>query len=202
MPRSLRIAPPATVQHVVNRGNFRQTIFREPDEYEDFLDLLGRAAERFQVPLLAYCLMPNHFHLVLWPPDREALSAYMHWVTSTHVRHLHYWRGTNGLGHIYQERFRNRIVKDERQLLDVCRYVEANPLSAGLVARAEDWPYCSLRRRRDRHGRELLAPWPISRPADWLELVNERGIAAHPNGEVLIVESLGEGRPSVSPVKT
>ena len=180
MPRSIRIAPPASVQHVFNRGNLRQPIFREPDEYEDFVDLLGRAAERFQVPLLAFCLMPNHWHLVLWPPVRTALSAYMHWLTSTHVRHLHYWRGTNGLGHIYQERYRNVVVSDERQLIDVCRYVEANALSGGLVSRAEEWPYTSLSRSVDRHGRELLSPWPIPRPFDWLALVNERGEAARP----------------------
>lgn len=172
MSRGVRIIPPSSVQHVINRGNRRQGVFRDPEDYEDFICLLGRAADQAPMRLLAYCLMPNHWHLVLWPTTSRALSAYMHWLTSTHVRHLHHRRGTTGEGHIYQERYRNVTVGNDGQLLTLCRYVEANARTAGLVGRAEDWPYSSLSRPMTLDGRCLLAPWPVTRPENWLALVN------------------------------
>src|SRR4029079_10547665 len=89
MPRGCRIIEPCTVQHVINRGNARQQVFRDPEDYEEFVDLLGLVAKRVDVPLLAYCLMPNHWHLVLWPARSRDLFCYMHWLTSTHVRRTH-----------------------------------------------------------------------------------------------------------------
>jgi putative transposase len=175
MPRTRRIVVADSVHHVFNRGNFKHDIFRRPEDYEHFLELLARAAAGRPLRLLAYCLMPNHWHLVVWPEDGIALAAYMHWLTSTHVRHVHLRNGTIGLGHIYQDRYRSVPVKDERQLLAVCRYVEANPLRAGLVGRAEHWPYSSLTRSATRSGLSLIAQWPIPRPFGWRQLVNEGG---------------------------
>jgi putative transposase len=172
MPRTRRKLEPGRIQHVVNRGNARQLIFRDRFDYEDFIELIARANARLDVPLLAYCLMPNHWHLVLWPPDPKALSAYMHWLTSTHVLRLHRRRGTKGQGHIYQERYRHVPVETESQFFTVCRYVEANALSAHLVKRAEDWPYSSLSRTKSPDGHELLSKWPLARPSDWLAYVN------------------------------
>jgi putative transposase len=157
---------------VINRGNARQQVFRDPEDYEEFVGLLGLAARRVDVPLLAYCLMPNHWHLVLWPARSRDLSCYMHWLTSTHVRRTHMRRGTRGLGHIYQERYRTVPVKGESQFLMLCRYVERNPLAAGLVDRAELWPYCSLSCRMTQEGHRLLSQWPVARPENWLALVN------------------------------
>jgi len=81
-------------------------------------------------------------------------------------------RGTRGLGHIYQERYRTVPVKGESQFLMLCRYVERNPLAAGLVDRAELWPYCSLSSRMTLEGHRLLSQWPVARPENWLALVN------------------------------
>jgi putative transposase len=172
MPRTRRLLEPGCIQHVVNRGNAREKIFRDRDDYEEFIGLLVRAREHSPVPLLAFCLMPNHWHLVLWPDRPAALSAYMHWLTSTHVLRVHRRRGTKGMGHIYQERYRAVHVQSAGQFLVLCRYVEANALSAGLVKRAENWPYSSLSRTATREGLDLLSPWPIARPADWVEHVN------------------------------
>ena len=172
MPRGVRIIEPYSVQHVINRGNRRQEIFRDAEEYEDFIGLLGRAADRHPVLLLAFCLMPNHWHLVLGSNSPRAVFAYMHWLTSTQVRRLHRRRGTTGEGHIYQERYRNVTVRDERQFIMLCRYVEANARAAGLVERAQDWPYSSLSRPTSHDGRALLTPWPIPRPENWTVLVN------------------------------
>jgi len=73
----------------MNRGNARQRIFDDRDDYEDFIELLAKAGDHSRVPLLAFCLMPNHWHLVLWPTSAKSLSSYMHWLTSTHVLRLH-----------------------------------------------------------------------------------------------------------------
>lgn len=173
MPRTGRRILPGYVQHVVNRGNGRQCIFRNPDDYKGFLLLLREAGQRFAVSLFVYCVMPNHFHLILRPDAPRALSAYMHWLTTTQVRRIHQSYGTVGEGHIYQERFRNVTVTSETQFVNACRYVEANPLRAGLVDRAEQWPYSSCSSEQ-LVGRPPLAPWPIPRPSPWLDLVNTR----------------------------
>jgi REP-associated tyrosine transposase len=172
MPRRGRIVESNSVQHVVNRGNARHQLFRDHEDYEDFISLLAMAGETVPVRLLAYCLMPNHWHLVLWPPTPAALSAYMRWLTSTHVRRTHLRRGTQGLGHLYQGRYYNVVVNGEAQFLSVCRYVESNALRARLVDRAELWPYCSLSRTATRDGRPFLSQWPSPRPDGWLEIVN------------------------------
>ena len=173
MPRTRRVLLPGHVQHVMNRGNARQRIFDDRHDYEDFIELLARAGDHARVPLLAFCLMPNHWHLILWPTSPQSLSAYMHWLTSTHVLRLHRRRGTTGQGHIYQERYRHVTVTTEHQFLVLCRYVESNAAQGGLVAKATDWPYCSLTRIKTRSGRKLLSPWPVPRPHGWAEYLND-----------------------------
>jgi putative transposase len=155
----------------VNRGNRRECIFRNPEDYKGFLLLLRDAGLRFEISLFDYCVMPNHFHLIIRPDAPHALSAYMHWLTSTHVRRTHQRYSTVGQGHIYQERYRNVTLTSEMQFLNACRYVEANPVRAGLVERADLWPYssCSLEQHSPRPS---LAPWPIPRPDRWNDLVN------------------------------
>jgi putative transposase len=123
--------------------------------------------------LLAFCVMNNHWHLVLWPDESVSLSAFMHWLTSTHVRRYHRHYELTGTGHLYQDRYRNRICLDERGVLAVIRYVESNPLSASLVRRAEDWTWSSLRVRLDGDEDRLLSDGPVAIPPDWTQIVNE-----------------------------
>ena len=148
-------------------------LFRSDKDYAAFLQCLLDTLKVHPVRILAFCIMPNHWHLVLWPTSPRSLSAYMHWLTSTHVLRLHRRRGTKGTGHIYQERYRHVTVTSETQFFVLCRYVESNALDAGLVKRAEDWPYCSLARSKTRSGRELLSPWPVPRPCGWVAYVND-----------------------------
>jgi REP-associated tyrosine transposase len=172
MPRSRRLVPPGYALHVINRGNRRQRLFASHSDYDDFLALMRRAADRHPMRLLAYCLMPNHWHLVVWPTEPAALSAYMHWLTSAHVRQ-HRWRTqTIGEGHLYQGRYWSNVIIDELRLIAVCRYVEGNALAATLAPRAEDWPYGSLSGLAQNPDRPALAPWPTPKPANWVELVN------------------------------
>ncbi|HXG56010.1 MAG TPA: transposase, partial [Vicinamibacterales bacterium] len=147
MPRTRRVSPDNHVHHVINRGNNREDVFRHPVDYEDFLNLLSEGMERTPMRILAVCLMKNHFHLVLWPTEGIHLSAYMTWLMNAQIRRLHKRRGTTGLGHIYQGRYKNFLVQDDAHLYRVLRYVEANPLRAAIVQRAEQYRWSSLTRR-------------------------------------------------------
>jgi putative transposase len=113
--------------------------------------------------VVAYCLMPNHFHLALWPQGDGDLSRWMHWLLTTHVRR--YLRG----GHVCQGRFKAFPIQDDDHLRVVLRYIERNPLRAGLVERAEQWPWSSLSRRERA---PALDPGPAPRGADWVAAVN------------------------------
>ena len=124
--------------------------------------------------ILAACLMPNHFHLVLWPVTGSDLSAYMQLLMTVHVRRYHRHYGTTGLGHIYQGRFKNFIVQSDIHLYRVLRYVEGNALRAGLVADARLWKWSTLAQRVTPGGHEYLAEWPVPRPHDWHHFVNLR----------------------------
>jgi putative transposase len=172
MPRRRRVYPDGLAFHVINRGNRRGRIFLESADYETFLDAMAAAAARTGMRVLAFCLMPNHWHLVLWPRTCRELSAFMQRLMNRHIRVHQKRHGTSGTGHIYQGRFKSVAIEDERQLLRVCRYVAANPLRAGLVDKAEEWPWSDLSRRTTEDGISLLSDWPIPRPADWLEMVN------------------------------
>lgn len=172
MPRPNRICPDGVPQHIVNRGNRRSQIFRDALDYLGFLAALTDAADRTTVRLLAFCLMPNHWHLVLWPVRGQEISAYMQVLMNAHIRDLQRRHGTSGTGHVYQGRFKNSGILTDRHFLNVCRYIEANPVCAGLVERAEAWEWSSLVRDGPAEGINILSPWPIARPSTWLEDVN------------------------------
>ena len=125
--------------------------------------------------ILDYCVMPNHWHFVLWPRRDKDLSSFMSWLTMTHAQRWHAAHHTAGTGHLYQGRFKDFAVQSDKHFLTVCRYVERNPVRAGLVKRAEDWPYGALYRRTkgDVAARALLSKGPVERPDSWLEIVNE-----------------------------
>ena len=160
------------VQHVLSRGNDRKRIFQKREDYWAFLRLMAEAQPRFGLCVLAYCLMPNHFHLVVLPHSDVAISEYMHWLLTTHVRRYHRHYGTTGNGHLYQDRFKNLFVQPGAHLLRVLRYVEANAVRASLVLRAEDWTWSSLKSNRQ-SSRPVLSASPTERPEGWIDYVNE-----------------------------
>jgi putative transposase len=147
-------------------------IFRQPQDYHAFLECLGQGLERYRVDLLAWCVMPNHWHLVLRPRGQRQLQEFMHWLTVTHVRRHHGHHG-QASGHLYQGRYKHFPVAEDSYFLALCRYVEANGLRAGLVAIAEAWPWSSLHQRLHRQSHPPLTDWPLDRPRDWTALVNE-----------------------------
>ncbi len=121
--------------------------------------------------ILAYCLMPNHFHLALWPRGDGELSRWMHWLMTTHVRrYLGRYRSS---GHVWQGRFKAFPAQEDEHLLAVLRYIERNPLRAGLVERAEAWPWSSLRwLAAPERGPVRLEPGTVPRGTLWVEGVN------------------------------
>lgn len=155
--------------HVLNRGNARQAVFHKDQDYQAFTDLMGQACERVPMRVIGYCIMPTHFHLVLWPHEDGELSRWMQWLMTSHVRryHTHY----DSSGHVWQGRFKAFPIQQDAHLLTVTRYVERNPLRAGLVANAQDWPWSSAV-HRTRPGSRLLKEGPLSLGEDWLEQVN------------------------------
>jgi putative transposase len=160
--------------HVLNRGNGRMTLFHNDGDYLAFVRVLFEALARYPVDLLDWCLMPNHWHLVLSPRRRDALAGLMRWVGVTHVRRHHEHYRSRGGGHLYQGRFKSFPVQDDGHFLTVCRYVESNPLRAGLVRRAEAWPWSGLGWRDTGEIALGLAKWPVDKPSRWVALVNEQ----------------------------
>lgn len=176
MPRAARIAPGGVVFHVLNRANDRRTIFDTEGDYRAFERILVRTTECVSMRILSYSVMPNHWHLVLWPHEDGDLAAFMHLLTTTHVRRWHLHRHTVGHGHLYQGTYKSFPVEVDDHLLTLCRYVERNPVRAGLVDRAELWPWGSayLRVHRDTpFAKPTLAEPPVELPSDWIDFVNE-----------------------------
>jgi putative transposase len=174
MGRALRAAAGGLVYHVLNRANGRLLLFDKDGDYEAFERVLRAARDYCDVPLLAYCVMPNHWHLVLRPHRDGDLSRFVGWLTLTHTQRWHAHYHAVGLGHLYQGRFKSFPVAEDEHFLTVCRYVERNPLRAGLVRRAEDWRWGSLwrRERGSAEVRAVLADWPVPRPRGWTGFVN------------------------------
>jgi putative transposase len=173
MPRRPRGATGSFVYHVLNRGVRRAVLFDTPADYSAFEQVMVQALQRVSIRLLAYCAMPNHWHLILWPTCDGELSRFMHWLTMTHAQRWHACRRTSGTGAVYQGRFKAFPIESDIHMLRVCRYVERNSLRAGLVEQAQDWRWSSLWRRCNHCDNGLLDGWPISIPDNWVEHVNE-----------------------------
>lgn len=173
MPRRHRTALGGYVYHVLNRSAVRRTLFRKAADYAAFEAILREALDVQPMRVLGFCLMPNHWHLVLWPKADGDLSEYLRWVTVTHAQRYHAHYHTAGTGPLYQGRFKSFPVQADEHLGAVLRYVERNPLRAKLVAAAEAWRWSSLWQRV--HGEaDWLSPWPGRQPAPavWRRHVN------------------------------
>jgi putative transposase len=179
MPRTARAVEAGTIYHVLNRGNGRMRLFHDDGDFAAFERVLGEALERYPVDLLTYCLMGNHWHLVLRPRADDGLGRFMGWVGVTHLRRHHAHHGTSGGGHLYQGRFKSFPVQDDGHLLTLCRYVEGNAQRAGIVDHAIDWPWGGMFAREVATERIegaakpfVLAEWPVDRPRNWAALVD------------------------------
>jgi putative transposase len=170
MPRTSRSLVAGGHYHVISRGNNRAQLFEDSCEYNAFLGLIRRAQQRTPLSLLAACVMPNHVHLVVAQQGAGDISRWMHWLLTTHGHRHHLGRQSSG--RVWQGRFKAFPIQKDVHLLTVMRYVERNPLRAGLVDRAEGWAWGSLAWRLRSDWQELLASPPLALPANWIEWVN------------------------------
>src|SRR3954452_25547111 len=141
MPRTSRASLGGWCYHVLNRGNARAEVFHKDADYAAFVKLLIQASERLPMRLLSYCLMPNHFHLLLWPHHDGDLSRWMQWLLTAHVRRYH--RHYGGSGHVWQGRFKASPIQADEHYLTVLAYAERNARRAKLVRSAENWRWSS-----------------------------------------------------------
>jgi putative transposase len=150
-------------------------LFEKPADYQAFEQVLRETLDESPMRICTYSVMPNHWHLLLWPEREGQLAAFMQRLTITHVRRWQQRRGYAGLGHVYQGRYKSFPVESDDHFWVVARYVERNPLRANLVSKAEEWRWSSLWRRRFGWAdeRSLLAAWPIDRPANWVKRFNQ-----------------------------
>ncbi len=174
MGRAQRMAKGGLVYHVLNRANARRPIFQRAGDYAAFEAVLVETCDRIPMRILAWCLMPNHWHLVLWPVHDGDLSQFMRLLTLTHTQRWHAAHESVGSGHLYQGRFKSFPIQGDAHLLTVCRYVERNPLRAGLVQRAQDWRWssCWYFNTGSPAGHVSHRRWPVERPRDWVGFVN------------------------------
>jgi putative transposase len=190
MPRTARASQGGLCYHVINRGNARQDVFHKKRDFDAFLKLLELACQKRPMRVLSYCLMPNHFHLALWPYHDGDLGRFMQWLLTSHVRRYHRHYGSSG--HVWQGRFKAFPIQQDEHLLTVLRYIERNALRAKLVRAAESWQWSSAARWISGAEKGFLHAGPVSRGKDWLPWVNK------PVSEEdlrTIRESINRGRP-------
>jgi putative transposase len=199
MPRLPRPIEDGLVYHAINRGNNRADVFGDDGDRLAFLDTLAKAKQKYPFRLLGYCLMTNHFHLLLSPEAGQSISRILQSVTVAHTWRYHKRHQT--LGHVWQGRFKSPVVQDDGHLLIVLRYIEANPLRAGLVDDLAAYPWSSFPAHGLGRPDPLLDPVPLldelgrtprERQARW-----RRRVSVSPaKAEVLrIRESLRTGKP-------
>lgn len=174
MPRRPRLAAGNLAYHVLNRRVGRLPLFETPSDYITFEAILAEAHAEFRIRIAAYCLMPNHWHLLLWPRHDGELSEILRWITVTHTQRWHVRHETAGTGPVYQGRFKSFPVKMDEHFLTVARYVERNALRAKLVRQAENWRWSSLWRRAQGDAKltAWLSDWPVPSPRNWMMRVN------------------------------
>lgn len=198
MGRPHRLDQGGYVYHVLNRANARLPIFQKDGDYQAFECILAEALAHVPgMRLLAYCLLPNHWHLLLWPCHDGELADFAHWLTLTHTQRWHAHYRDAGSGHLYQGRYKSFPVQEDDHYYQVCRYVERNALRAGLVKRAEAWRWGSLCRATDASGEPKLSAWPLPRPRNWVRMVNQPQTAAE---LAALRECVQRGRPCGSEV--
>lgn len=194
MGRVARVDIGDMVYHVLNRANFRSTLFKREKHYQNFLAIMEEALNFVPMRIAAYCLMPNHWHLVLFPENDGDLSRFMQRITLTHTQRYHAKTKTRGYGHIYQGRYKSVPVQRDNHFLTLVRYVERNAKRAALVKKAEEWKWSSayVRVYGNEKQKKILSPWPVEEPDNYLDWLNQ----SEPKEEIEnIRHALKRGKP-------
>lgn len=192
--RAPRATPGNSIYHVLNRANGREKIFKKEKDYEAFEQILVEAKKKQPMRLLSYCIMPNHWHLVLYPYHENDLSVFMRWITLTHTQRWHAHYKSVGYGHLYQGRYKSFPVQKDEHFLQLVRYVERNAKRAALVKKAQDWRWSSLHKRQFAWPEQprLLSAWPVQPDKHYIQWVNE----PQPREEIEVIRyAIKRGRP-------
>jgi putative transposase len=159
MPRNARIVFPDVPLHIVQRGNNRARCFFSDGDYFAYLALLGQSASRFSCAVHAYCLMTNHVHLLVTPQRAGSCALMMKSVAQLYTRHIN--RSTGRSGRLWEGRFRSSVLDSERYVLGCYRYIELNPVRAGMVPRPGDYRWSSYQANAGGRRDTLLDPHPV-----------------------------------------
>ena len=177
MPRQRRSAPGGYVYHARNRAVARLPLFEKDGAFDACERVVLEAWENRPIRILAYCLLPKHWHCVLGPEKDDDLTELLRWLTPTHTQRWQAHDHSAGSGHLYPGRFQTFPLQADAHLDKVLRYVERNARRAGLVQRAEAWRWSSLAHRCGSAAdpvRPLLAEGHLPVPAAWPQRVQER----------------------------
>jgi len=157
------------IYHVINRGNGGQTVFHENKDYQAFVDIVKKAKRVLELN----CWLLSHagsFHIIVLPARAEQLSKWMQWIMTSYVRRYHRDYGTNG--HLWQGRFKSFIVQQDEHLIRLMRYVEGNPVRAGVVNTSKEWYWSSHRETLGKRLRTVIDEIPIELPKAWESCVH------------------------------
>ena len=173
MPKFARLVVPGYPHHVTQRGIRRQQTFFSDADYGAYLELVRKCKVIAAVDILAYCLMPNHVHIIAVPENSRSLARLfgpVHHRYAQRVNAINDWRG-----HLWQQRFYS-VVMDENQTLAAMKYVEMNPVRAGLCKRADEWPWSSVHANLGERDDEIVDESEVRQViADWSEFLTGEG---------------------------
>jgi len=175
MPRNTRVDVQGEIFHIINRANARLQIFNTDEDYLLFEQVLEEAKKRLNIKLYSYCIMPNHWHLIISPLSDGDVAKFVGWLTMTHTQRWHSMHKSIGSGHLYQGRYKSFIIQPENYFLQACRYVERNPLRAKLIKNIYNWKWSSFWRREKGTVKQkvLLDTWPVTKPNKYNEWMIE-----------------------------
>lgn len=159
MARLPRLSVPGYAHHIVQRGNNRQAIFLDDADRQRMLDLLEENARQFEVAVHAYVLMDNHFHLLLTPQAERGLSQMMQAVGRRYVRHFNDTHDRSGT--LWEGRYKSTLIEVDRYLLPCMVYIDLNPVRAGVVAQARDYPWSSHGHYAGLRTDRMVTPHPL-----------------------------------------
>lgn len=192
MARPIRFCPGGTIFHVLNRANSRNQIFSKRFHYHHFIKIVQEALSIYTVKIYSYCIMPNHWHLLLEPKEDGELSRFLGWITNTHTRRYRLIENSEGQGPLYQGRFKSFPVKGDNHFLTVKRTIERNPVQASLVKSADAWPASSIGQDYFDCSKLPISEGHVPTPKNWIEIVNEP-LTTKENEEVAC--SIRKGKP-------
>lgn len=191
MARIARVIAPGYPHHIIQRGNRRQRTFFSDADYSAYTDLMGEWCRHHGVDIWAYCLMPNHVHLIAVPETEDSLRLAIGEAHRRYTRYINFREGWRG--HLWQGRFASYVM-DERYLLSCVRYTEINPVRSGLVGKPEDWPWSSAAAHIKGENDRLVNVSPLLQMIgkDWSEFLS----SAPANEEIeLLKKHESTGRP-------